>query len=273
MRRKILVVLALLAFLTAGPVLADDDAAGKLIKRGDKFYGNRGKGTKWVDRAIECYEKALAVDTKSVAASWRLTRACYWLGGDQKESATRLKTYQKGIDAAKRAIKFDESSVECHYWLGVCYGKYGETKGIMNSIGLIPHIKKEMNRVIELDENYNHGGAWCVLGRLYNKVPGALGGDNKKSLECLEKAKKLDKDHLLARLFLADTLLSLDRKDDAIKALKFVIDAPVQKGREPENAKEKKQAKKKLAELVKDDPKKKPDEKTDEKADEKTEDK
>ena len=257
MGRRILIGLALATFLAAGPALAADDAADKLIKRGDKRFANRGKGTKWVDKAIECYEKALAVDTKSVTASWKLAMSCYWLGKEQTDSATKLKTFQKGIDAAKRAIQFDDKSVECHYWLGVCYGKYGETKGIVNSIGLLPHIKKEMNRVIELDETYGHGGAYVVLGRMYNKVPGALGGGNKKSLECLEKAKKLDKGHLLTYLFLADTLVDMDRKDEAVKALKFVIDGAVQKDREPENAGEKKLAKEKLAELTKDDPEKK----------------
>jgi tetratricopeptide (TPR) repeat protein len=262
MSRKLLVGVTLVALLTAGPLLADDDAAAKLIERGDKFFARRGKGAKWVEKSIECYEKALAVDTKSVAASWRLARSCYTLGGKQEESATRLKTYQKGIDAAKRALQLEDGSVECHYWLGVCYGKYGETKGIVNSLGLLPHIKKEMNRVIELDENYAHGGAWVVLGRMYNKVPGAFGGDNDKSLECLEKAKKLDGNHLLTHLFLADTLLDLDRREEAVKALKFVIDAPVQKDREPENADEKKLAKAKLAELTKDDgDKKDPDRK------------
>jgi hypothetical protein len=110
-----------------------------------------------------------------------------------------------------------------------------------------------MQRVIELDEKYGHGGAHVVLGRLYFKLPGVAGGDNEKSIEHFEKAKKIDKNHLLTHLFMADTLLALDKKEDAIKALKFVIDAPVQKDREPENAKEKKIAKEKLAELTEED--------------------
>jgi len=249
MGRMILVFLALLVLTS--PVLADD-AADKLIKRGDKYYGNRGKGVKWVEKAIECYEKALAVDTKSVKASWRLALSSYWLGGKTEGAAAKMKIFQKGIDAAKRAITLDDKSVESHYWLGVCYGKYGEAKGIMNSLGLVPHIKKEMNRVLELDKTYAHGGAYVVLGRMYYKLPGIAGGSNEKSLEYLNKAVKTDKGHLLAHLFLADTLIALDKKPLAIKELEFIIAAPIQKDREPENADEKKQAKARLAELTKD---------------------
>ena len=248
MGRMIVVSLALVVF--ASPVLADA-AADKLIKRGDKYYGNRGKGDKWVEKAIECYEKALAVDTKSVKASWKLAKASHWLGVRKEGAAEKMKIFQKGIDATKRAITLDEKSVESHYWLGVCYGKFGNAKGIMNSLGLVPHIKKEMNRVIELDKTYAHGGAYVVLGRVYYKLPGLAGGSNEKSLELLNKAVEVDKSHLLAHLFLAETLVALDRNSMAIKELKFVIDAPNQKDREPENADEKKQAKELLAKLTK----------------------
>ena len=64
----VLSVLAAIVILIAVPLSANE-AAAKLIKRGDKFYGNRGKGVKWCVKSIECYEKALAVDTESVEAS------------------------------------------------------------------------------------------------------------------------------------------------------------------------------------------------------------
>jgi tetratricopeptide (TPR) repeat protein len=243
---------AVLALLLLSPLATGaDDAAAKLIKRGDKFYTNRGRGVKWVAKAIQCYEKALAVDTKSVEASWKLAMASYWLGCETEGEAEKLKIFQKGIDAAKRAVKIDDESVECHYWLGVCYGKHGETKGVMNSISLIEPIKKEMARVIELDETYACGGAYVVLGRMYYKLPGALGGSNEKSVEYLKKALKIDKGHLLTYLFLADTYLEMDKEEEAIKALKFIIEAPVQKNREPENESEKAKAKKLLEELTK----------------------
>ena len=248
MRRMILVSLALLA--CGFPVLADA-AADKFVKRGDKYYGNRGKGTKWVEKAIECYEKALAVDTRSVEASWRLARASHWLGVKTEGAAGQMKIFQKGIDAAKRAITLKKESVESHYWLGVCYGKFGNAKGVMNSLGLVPHIKKEMERVIELDKNYAHGGAYVVLGRMYYKLPGIAGGSKEKSLEFLNKAVAIDKAHLLARLFRAETFVALDKNKKAIEELRFIIAGPTQKDRAPENADEKKQAKELLAKLTK----------------------
>ncbi|MHC4938010.1 MAG: TRAP transporter TatT component family protein [Planctomycetota bacterium] len=248
MGRTVRIALGLL--VCASAVLATG-AAGKLITRGDKYYGNRGKGVKWVEKSIECYEKALAVDTKSVEASWKLARASHFLGSKKQSAAEKMKIFQKGIDAAKRAITLDEKSVESHYWLGVCYGKFGAAKGIMNSLGLVPHVKKEMDRVIELDKNYAHGGAYVVLGRMYYKLPGIAGGSNEKSLEFLDKAVGIDKGHLLARLYRAETYLALDKKPEATKELEFVISAPTQRDRGPENADEKRQAKELLATITK----------------------
>ena len=45
----------------------------RLIKSGDRFYDRRGK-RQWCVKAIEAYEKALALNPDSVPASWKLSR-------------------------------------------------------------------------------------------------------------------------------------------------------------------------------------------------------
>jgi tetratricopeptide (TPR) repeat protein len=221
---------------TAGP-------GDRLIERGDKFYGKRGLGRQWCVKAVECYEKALALDTKSVAASWKMSRACYWLGVHTEGDDEKLAIYKKGIDVAKRAISLDPKSVESHFWLGVSYGKYGETKGVTNSVALIDPIKKEMQTVIELDEKFEGGGPHRVLGRLYHKVPGVLGGSTEKAIEHLEKAVAIDKSRLLNHLFLAEVYIAEKKVKKAKEHLQFIVDAPVEPDRAPENAEEKAQAK------------------------------
>jgi tetratricopeptide (TPR) repeat protein len=215
----------------------------KLIKRGDKYFNNRGTGRQWCVKAVECYEKALALDTKSVAASWKLARACYWLGVHTDGDDPKLVIYKKGIEVAKRAISLDAKSIESHFWLGVSYGKYGEVKGVTNSVALIDPIKKEMQIVIGLDEKFEGGGPHRVLGRLYHKVPGLLGGSTEKAFTHLKKAVEIDKTRLLNHLFLAEVYIAEKDKANAKKHLQFIIDAPVEPDRKPENAEEKAQAK------------------------------
>ncbi len=249
MRRAfVLAVLASIVVLIAVPLSANE-AATRLIKRGDKFYGNRGKGVKWCVKAIECYEKALAVDTENVEASWKYAKASYYLGQRTEGDEKKLAIFKKGIDVAKRAVSIDDKSVGAHFYLGVSYGKYGQAKGIMNSLGLVDPIKKEMARVIELDESFLFGGAHRVLGKMYQKLPGVAGGSTEKAIEHLKKAVKLGPKYLLNHLFLAQSYLAADEDEKAKKELQFVIDAPLQKGWEPEGKEEKEKAKALLAEL------------------------
>jgi tetratricopeptide (TPR) repeat protein len=249
MRRAfVLAVLAAIIVLIAIPLSANE-AAAKLIKRGDKFFGNRGKGVKWCVKAIECYEKALAVDTENVEASWKFARGSYFLGDHTEGDDKKLVIFKKGIDVAKRAVSIDDKSVEAHFYLGVSYGVYGRAKGVMNSLGLIDPIKKEMAKVIELDETFLYGGAHRVLGKMFQKVPGVAGGSTEKAIEHLEKAVALGPENLLNHLFLAQSYMAADETAKAKKELQWVIDAPVVKGWEPENKEEKEKAKKLLAEL------------------------
>jgi tetratricopeptide (TPR) repeat protein len=248
MRRTRILTGILIGLLLAGAAVGNE-ASDKLIQRGDRFYGNRGKGRQYCVKAVEFYEKALAVDAESVAASWKLARASYWLGVHTDGDEAKLAIYKKGIDIAKRAISLDAKSVESHFWLGVSYGKYGETKGVMNSLALVDPIKKEMQTVLELDEKFEGGGAHRVLGRLYHKLPGIAGGSTEKSIEHLEKAIAIDDSRLLNHLFIAEVYVAEKDTANAKKHLQKIIDAPVEDGREPENAEEKARAKEMLAEL------------------------
>ena len=249
LRRSVALAPVLLALLMVIPAAAGP--ADKHVKKGDRYFGYRGKGRQWCVKAIEMYEKALAVDTKNVAASWKLARASYWLGVHTDGDEAKLAIYKKGIDVAKRAITIDPKSVASHFWLGVSYGKYGEVKGVTNSIALVEPIKKEMQTVIELDEKFEGGGAHRVLGRLYHKLPGVLGGDADKALEHLEKAIEIDKTRLLNHLFIAEVYIAADDKENAKKHLKLIVDAPVEADRAPENAEEKAKARELLKGLEK----------------------
>lgn len=100
--------------------------------------------------------------------------------------------YEKGIlvkglfklamEICKKAVALRPNGAEGHYWLGVHTGSYGETRGVLKSLFLKGDIISEMNKASAIDGTYENGGTYCVLGRLYFKVPGLFGGSNRKSL-------------------------------------------------------------------------------------------
>ena len=149
---------------------ADDRFTKLLIKKADKLYKKRAKEGK-AQKCKEAYEKVLAVDANSVEGRWKLARVLYWIGIHTNGKDKQMEIFESGIRYCQEAIKQDAGCVPCHFWLGVSYGKFGEAKGILQSLGLVPHMKSAMETVLKKDEKFSHGGPHRVLGRLYHKLP------------------------------------------------------------------------------------------------------
>jgi hypothetical protein len=97
---------------------------------------------------------------------------------------------------------------------------------VLKSLALVKPIKKDMNKVLELDRSYEDGGADRVLGRVFFKVPGFAGGSKDKSLEHLQKSKELGPEDAVTRFYLADTMLSHDLIEEARAELEYVLNMP-----------------------------------------------
>ncbi len=213
--RKI-IVLSILIILSFSLFAADD-----IFKQVDQLYKERAK-LENLKKAIAIMEDYLKKNPNSYDAAWRLSMFYYSLG-DKVPEDKKLNIYDKAVKMGKLAVKLNDKGVEGHFWLGVAYGKYGETKGVMKSLFLVKPIKNEMKRVMEIDETYECGGVYRVLGRLYFKVPGLFGGSKSKSLKYLLKEKEMCPSNPLGRYYLADTLRKKGKKKEAIKELEWII--------------------------------------------------
>ena len=80
-------------------------------------------------------------------------------------------------------------------------------------------------------------------------MPGLFGGSRKKSEEHLRKSLGYNPGSIASRFFLAETLLDMDRKAEAIGELQRVIDLPPDPDWIPEDQEFKAQAKRLLTTL------------------------
>jgi len=193
-----------------------------MISKADELFGKRSDISK-LRQSIKLLEGYLDDNPASYDALWRLGEYYYHLGLRVNDNKEKKDIFDKSQNYCRRATLVNDDKVEGHYWLGVAYGKYGESKGVMKSSFLVKPIKKEMEKVIEKDESYECWGVYRVLGRLYFKLPGLFGGSIEKSLEYLQKEKKMCPSNLLGRYYLADTLRKADKEDEAIKELNFIL--------------------------------------------------
>jgi hypothetical protein len=122
---------------------------------------------------------------------WRLSRLEKWVGDEAKTTDDQLAHYEKAEALAKESIKANNTCVECHFWLGVAYGKIGQTRGVLQSLFLVSPIEREMQIVLTL--NPQHSGAHHVLGVVYRLIPGFIGGSIVKSIAELSLAIQLNR--------------------------------------------------------------------------------
>jgi tetratricopeptide (TPR) repeat protein len=241
LRRLILPLLTILVL--AVTVRAQETKT--LVPQGDELYDQRGDLAK-AKQALAKYQEALAAGEDAYSTSWRLARVHYWIGDHTDDKAAKKRIFQQGIDHARKAIELAPEKVEGHFWLGVCYGVYGEAKGVLKSLALVKPIKEEMRRVLEIEPAYDRGGADRVLGRVFHEVPGFAGGSEKKSLEHLLKAVEYGPRVGLNLLYLADTYISLGQIEKARETLEYILTMEPEPDLIPETEEERVQARQRL---------------------------
>ena len=238
------IILPLLTVLVLASA-ARAQATNTLLQQGDDLYAQRGDLAK-AKEALAKYQAALAAGEDAYGVNWRLARVEYWIGDHTADKTVKKQIFQQGIDHAKKAIELGPRKVEGHFWLGVCYGVYGEAKGVLKSLALVKPIKEAMRRVLEIDPAYDKGGADRVLGRVYHEVPGIAGGSEKKSLEHLLKAVEYGPRVGLNLLYLADTYISLDQIEKARQTLEYILSMEPEPELIPETEEERVQARQRL---------------------------
>ncbi len=154
---------------------------------------------------------------------WRLSRAYFHLGREAKTNEDKLMYYKKAVEAGQQAVKANNDRVEGHFWLGISTAAVGETTGMMKSLTSVGDVRREMERVVTLDDHYQDGGGYRILGRLGQKVPRLFGGNKDRSKEYYKKALTVAPENTYTHLFLAELLMDEGRLEEANGELKIIL--------------------------------------------------
>jgi hypothetical protein len=195
----------------------------------------------WTDR--------LASNATDFESAWKLARAQYWLGTNGLPPSERRAALEAGLAAARKAAAIQATRPEGHFWMAANMGALAESFGLRQGIRYRGPVKEALETVLKLDPAYLHGSADRALGRWYFKVPGLFGGDDRKSEQHLRKALTYNPQSVITRLFLAETLIELNRKAEARQELEAAIAAPDDPEWLPEDRRFKQQARALLAKL------------------------
>jgi tetratricopeptide (TPR) repeat protein len=185
-------------------------------------------------RAAEIWDGRLRANPQDFEAAWKLARANYWLGGHAPPHE-RKASLEAGIAAGRAAAEAEPNRPEGHFWIAANMGALAESFGLRQGLKYRGDIRDELMIVLKLDPAFQQGSADRALGRWYFKVPGLFGGSKKKSEEHLRRSLTYNQNSTASRYFLAETLLDMDRKAEAIAELQRVLELPLDPEWEPED--------------------------------------
>jgi predicted Zn-dependent protease len=131
--------------------------------------------------------------------------------------------FQRGHRSRRDGGEGGAEQTEGHFWLGANQGGYAQAKGPLYGLSAAETMRKEMETVLKLDESFQGGSAFMVLGRLDLELPSMLGGDPKRAVETLERGLRYGEQNSLLRLRLAEAYLRVKRMEDARAQLNFIL--------------------------------------------------
>ena len=201
--------------------VADSASATEEIASADQLYGQR-EDLLLLRRAIVSLRQALTTDPGSYDAAWKLSKFNYYLAMHTDNSKERDDAFQAGIDAGKTAVQLQNEKPDGHFWLGANYGGAAEHSTIQG-LATVNDIRNEMQTVLRLNEGYQDGSAYMVLGLVDLNAPSVVGGDPKKAVEEMEKGLRFGEPNAFLHLHLAEAYKKVGRNDDARKELKKIL--------------------------------------------------
>lgn len=158
------------------------------------------------------------------AETWiALARACF-IWGDIRAATDeqKLDAYAQGREAARRAVELAPRAPFAHLFYGINTGRWGQTKGVLRSLFLLPEVREAIRKTIELDPTLPQ--AYALAGNVDLEVPGVFGGSLERAEAHFRKGLGLDPHFTALRIGLAKVLKKQERTTDARRELQAVLD-------------------------------------------------
>jgi Tfp pilus assembly protein PilF len=190
---------------------ADSASAAGDIASADQLYGQR-EDLMQLRRGIVSLRQALTKDPGNYDAAWKLAKFNYYLATHTDDSKERDDAFKEGIDAGKTAVQLQNE----HH---VCAAEHSTIQGLAT----VNDIRNEMQTVLRLDEGYQDGSAYMVLGLVDLNAPNIVGGDPKKAVEEMEKGLRFGEPNAFLHLHLAEAYKKVGRNDDARREIKKIL--------------------------------------------------
>ena len=154
----------------------------------DDLYDSGADNQKVYTTLQSMLKEAKTAEEKSEVL-WRLSRVCVDLGDklDEKDKNGKFAIYTEGENYALESIAAKPNYL-AYLWKCANIGRYGQTKGVMDSLGKVKPMKADLKVIIDDFGVLNSSETWYTLAVLNDAVPGILGGDSDAAISYMRIA-------------------------------------------------------------------------------------
>jgi tetratricopeptide (TPR) repeat protein len=161
-------------------------------------------------------------DNRNYQVEWTYAKYNYFLGKYSTNSDEGETALAQGRDAGKIASRIEPQKPDGHFWYAANLGELSKRSPITVGLQSVDEIKVAMNKVIELQPDYQGASAYDALAQV-ELATRIKGGDAKKAVELLEKGQQLAPENSNIRLHLGEAYLAVKRDAEARKELDYVL--------------------------------------------------
>ena len=209
----------LVALLLSGAVIAHAQTAVESARALVQRYHEDPAA---LDRARVLLEGALTRDAQ--VETMIMLSYVHFLWADTRATSTedKLEGYERGRQLGERAVELAPRNAEAHLWYAINTGRWGQTKGVMRSLFLLPTVKREIDTILTLDPRSVR--AHALAGNVYMEVPRLAGGDRAKAEQHFKKGLDIDPRFTVLRIDLARLYIGDGRYAEARQELTRVLE-------------------------------------------------
>lgn len=141
---------------------------------------------------------------------------------NSRDKQEKAKLAQEGISLAEECMMKTPEEAACYYYHAINTGIYYSVHVVGYQTGIKTMIK-DCEKVIALDEKFDHAGAHRTIGKIYTDIPettinkNGITRDLDKAIAHLQKAVQIDSSYPENQIYLAEALLEAGKKDEALK--------------------------------------------------------
>ncbi|MBI4390288.1 MAG: SDR family oxidoreductase [candidate division NC10 bacterium] len=188
-RTRLARIVLLAALLWAGLALSPLSAsAGEspLVAELREFHTRYHEDPARLDALREGLERA-AADDPSVGNLLALAQVSFIWGDIRAETReAKLTAYDRGREAARRAVDLEPQNLTARFWYATNTARWGQAKGVLRSLFLLPAVQEEIGIILELDPAF--APVYALAGNVFYEVPRLLGGDLEKAEAAFQRS-------------------------------------------------------------------------------------